>query len=206
MIRTKPIQGVSYNVPTSIDDISIGRFIEFRNIDPNNNLDLAHWIINAKPTFKDSDTIEMELTNLFALAEPALNEMYEFMNSKQKNDVPESIEVLGSHFKMKKGLLNDLPYWPYVIAKKIIIEEAKKDVFDPTDAYPRVLAHYLYNFTTGKEYTEKRAEEYIDVINDIPMKPAIQLGNFFLKKQQNLFPQSKSSLKAKSIRNTLRLV
>jgi len=198
------IQGQPYSIPKSIDDISLGRFIEFRNLDPNNNLDKIHWILNSKPVFKDTPSIEIELTNVLAIAKPCIEDIYSFMNNKAKNQTPTHIEVLGETFELKKGLLNDLPYWPYVVTKSIIIKNLENPNFDPTDDIPKVLAHYLYNYVTKNEYTEKKAEEFIDIVNDIPMAKAIPLGVFFLKKQQNLWKSSKNSLQAKLNRTMLK--
>ena len=191
------IQEQPYSIPKSIADISIGRFIDFRNLDPNNHLDMIHWILNSKPIFKQDKSIEIVLANVLSMAKPCIDEIYEFMNNKAKNQTPTHIEVLGETFELKKGLLNDLPYWPYVVTKSIIIKNLENHNFDPTDDIPKVLAHYLYNYVTKNEYTERKAEEFIDVINDINMIPAIQLGNFFLKKQQSLWQSSRSNLKTK---------
>lgn len=199
------LQGKPYNIPSSIDDISIGRFIALRQIDPNNQLAILHWALNDTPFIREEGHIEQELTNIFSLINPVIKEIYAFMNNKAKNDTPKTIEVLGSVVKIKGGLLNELPYWAYVVTKSIVVKHAKDlDNFDPTDDIPRVLAHYLYKYVTSNDYTEARAEEFIDVVNDLPMKQAIQLGNFFLKKQQGLFPRSKNSLKARLSQTILR--
>ena len=203
MLKVK-LQGQLYSIPSSIDDVSIGRFIALRNIDPNNHLAILHWALNDTPFIREEGHVEQELANIFALVQPAINEIYAFMNNKEKNDVPKTIEVLGSMVKIKGGLLNELPYWAYVVTKSIVIKAVGNEHFDPTDDIPRVLAHYLYKYVTNNDYTEARAEEFIDVVNDIPMKQAIQLGNFFLRKHQGLFPSSKSSLRQKLSQTILR--
>jgi len=194
MLKIK-LQGKPYSIPNSIDDVSIGKFIELRNIDPSDHLAILHWALNDTPFIKEEGNIEQELANIFTLIQPTITEIYAFMNNKAKYDMPKTIEVLGSTVKIKGGLLNELPYWAYVVTKSIVIKNVGNDTFDPTDDIPRVLAHYLYKYVTGNDYTETRAEEFIDVVNDIPMKQAIQLGNFFLKKHQSLFPLNKSNSK-----------
>lgn len=200
------IQDNIYPIPTSIDDITIERFIEFRNLDPNSPLDLIYWILGCYVKFEETNSIERELANILTLSQPCIDEMYSFMNSKNKYDTPSSIEIFKETIELKKGLLNELPYWPYVVTKSIIIKNLENPNFDPTDDIPTILAHYLYEYVTKNKYTEKNANEFVDVINDLPMKPAIQLGNFFLKKQQDLFPSSKNSLKVKLSRSILRPV
>lgn len=189
------INGISYdNVPSSIDDVTIGRFIKFRDVIKTNPLELIYWAIDCKPAFTHTDTVEKELAGLLSLIDPVSKAIFAFIKANDTIDPPETIEVLGCEVKIKKGLLNDLPYWPYVVTKNIIIQEAKKEPFDPTDRIPEVLAHYLYSIVTKSEYSEAKANEFVEVVNDIAMVPAIKLGNFFLWKHRDLFPLNKQSL------------
>ena len=188
------INDVNYDVPQSIEDVTIGNFIKFRNTPHTDELQVLYWAIGAKPIFRHTDTIEAELSNVFALFNPVKDEIYAFLKSVDKMKVPDTIEVLGVTVNIKQGLLNDLPYWPYVVTKNIVLQEGKKDPFDPTDRMPEVLAHYLYSVVTKSPYDEAKANDFIEVANDINMVPAIQLANFFLLRHSDLFPLSKKSL------------
>lgn len=192
------INGITYDkVPSSIEDVSIGRFIKFRNFLHSDPLELICWALDARPIFPHTDTIENELGKLLGLINPVVDEIYAFMKSQDRIKTPDTISVMGYDVKLKKGLLNDLPYWPYVVTKNIIMQERVKDPFDTTDRIPEVLAHYLYTAVTKNEYNEAKANEFVEVVNDIAMVPAIQLSNFFLLKQTDLFPSNNKSLSAK---------
>lgn len=192
------INNISYdNVPSSIKDVTIGRFVKFRDVMKDSPLELIYWALDCKPTFTHTETVEKELAGLLSLIDPVSKEIFAFIKSQAPGNVPESITVMGYEVKLKKGLLNDLPYWPYVVTKNIINQEAKSERFDPTDRIPEVLAHYLYAAVTKSEYSEAKANDFVEVINDIEMVPAIQLGNFFLLKHRDLFPVNKKYLSQK---------
>lgn len=197
------INGVKYNIPQSIDEITIGKLMEFRKIDGDYSKFLF-WGIGAEPHLTEEN--EYEVTMAMGLISSLSTEIYEFFNSKEKLQLPESITVLGEEIKLTKSLINDLPYWGYERAKQVVIKHGKiyqdTEVFDPTDDIPSILAHYLYTYCAKKQYNESEAEKFIDVINDIPMKEAIQLGGFFLRKHKDLFPSNKKPSKLKLIRNT----
>lgn len=192
-----------YDVPASLDDVSISRFIKFRNFDQKNPLLMLQWAINAKPHLIDTPEIEKEISNVFTLIQPVIDDIYAFMKSPEKGKTPDSVNVLGYDVKLKDGLLNDLPYWPYVVTKEIIRQESKNEPFDPTDRFPEVVAHYLYSAVTRSDYDEQKANDFVSVINDVPMVPVIQLANFFLLKQQDLFP-TKSETFTQKLMKTLR--
>lgn len=192
------INGITYDkVPSSIDDVTIGRFVKFRNFLHTDPLEMIYWALDARPVFTHTDTIEKELENLLTLVDPVKKAIYAYLKSPDKDKMPDEIEVMGVKIKLKKGLLNDLPYWPYVVTKNIIMQERVKDPFDPTDRIPEILAHYLYAEVTKSEYSEIKAGEFVEVANEISMAPAIQLGNFFLRKHSDLFPLNKANLSAK---------
>lgn len=197
------LTGINYKIPQSIDEITLGRLIKFRQIGDDYSKFLF-WGIDAEPHLTEEN--EFEVTQAMSLISSLSTEIYEFFNSKEKLQLPESITVLGEEINLTKSIINDLPYWGYERAKQVVIKHGKiyqdTDVFDPTDDIPSILAHYLYSLVTKKKYGEPEAENFIAVINDMPMKEAIQLGGFFLRKHKDLFPSSKKPSKLKLIRNT----
>ena len=184
------INDQSYQIPDNRNEVTLSRFLELRNTNISDTLSVIYWGIDAKPEFKESATIENELGVAFSLTKTLIESIYDFTESKLKNEVPDQIEVMGVTVELRKGLLNDLPYWPYVVTKYILAEELKKTPFDPTARYPEILAHYLYSSIVKTPYDENKASEFVEVINDIPFTEALQLGNFFLRKQSGL-PQPK---------------
>lgn len=188
------------NIPASIDDVSIERFIRFRNFPHTNQLQMLQWALDSTAFVRHTPEVEQQVAKVFALIQPVVDEIYHFCQSGSKYDTPDAIDVLGVEVKLKNGLLNELPYWPYVVTKSIVLEEAKKKTFDPTDQIPRVLAHYLYSTVTKSPYDEARAEEFVEVTGDIPMIPAIQLSNFFLLKHLDSMPLKHKNLVLKSMK------
>jgi hypothetical protein len=184
------IDGQTFDrIPSSIDEVSIGRFLVFAKIKRDSALEILQWALDSKHNFKHTKEVENQLGKVFQLIEPVMAEIDAFMgNLDAKLTIPATLDIMGCVVKLKGGLLNDLPYWPYVVAKSIIKQEAAKQLFDPIDRMPELIAHYLYSEITKSPYDEAKASEFTEIINDIPMMPAIQLGNFFLLKQIDSFP------------------
>lgn len=187
MYLTK-INGVTYDqIPSTMWDISLRRFLALRKFDVREPLQLIYWALDKQATFSHEERTEQELANLLTLIDPVLSDVWEFMGSAEKKQVPEGMLVMDKFIKLKGGLLNELPYWAYVVSKSIYREGmtaamANNEKYDPTDRYPEIIAHYLYSEVTGKPYLEKAAEEFAEVILDLPFPACIQLGNFFLSK------------------------
>ncbi len=178
------INGVPYDkIPQTHNDVSLRRFLAFRNIVSGDPIQLINWGLDESPNFEEKRDTPKELASLFALLDPVADGIYSFMESKGKNTDPGEITVMDVTLKLKNGFLDELPYWPYVITKRIIGEEMEKKPFDPTDRYPEIIAHYLYTAITGMPYDEAKADTFKEVILDCPYTTCIQLGNFFLRKQ-----------------------
>lgn len=199
------INGISYAIPVTIEDVTIGKFIELRSIE-RTDLNVIHWAIGANPIFKETKTINNELSNVIALTNKVVIDIIDFMSSDKVLNVPKSIDVMGYDVQLKNGLLDSLPYWPYEVVKTIIANEGKKETFDPTDQYPRIIGHYLYEAVTKNPYDESKAEEFInDVAVNVSMTQAIQLGNFFLHKFKSILSKKQQNLIRKPRMTTLRL-
>lgn len=200
------INGINYAIPVTIEDVTIGKFIELRSIE-RTDLNIIHWAIGSKPMFKETKTINNELANVIALTNQVVIDIIEFMSSDKVLNVPKSIDVMGYEIQLKDGLLNSLPYWPCEVVRSIIASEGKKETFDPTDQYPRIIGHYLYEAVTKNPYDETKAEEFInDVAVNVSMTDAIRLGNFFLYKFKDTLSKKQQSLIRKPRMTTLRLV
>lgn len=188
-------------VPESIEDVSLRRFIKLRSVNVDSPAEVIFWALDQKVDLEEADTIEKELANLFALVMPVVNDIFAFMQSAtRQRQKPHSVEILGRKLSTTNMLAGKLPYWAYVATKNIISTEAAArpdQALDVTNRYPDILAHYLYAAFTGNAYDEGEAEKFIDITNTISMVPAIQLGNFFLMKQKALLMSKRKSSKAK---------
>lgn len=185
------IDGQTFDrIPSSIDDITIGRFLAFDKLKRDDQLGILTWALDCAPQFKHTKELEIQLGKVLQLVEPVIQAMDAFMdNLTLKLTIPPTVDIMGVEVKLKGGLLNELPYWPYVVAKSIIKQEAEKPVFEPMGRIPELIAHYLYTEITKSPYDEAKASDFAEVINDeLNMAPAIQLGNFFLLKLIDYFP------------------
>lgn len=200
------INGEMYAIPGSVDEVTIGQFVNLRSIEIN-DLNIIHWAIGSKPVFKETKTINNELANAIALTNQLVIDVFSFIKSDRVMNVPKSVNVMGYEIQLKDGLLESLPYWPYEVVKTIIQNESKKEVFDPTDEYPRIIGHYLYEAVTKNPYDETKAEEFIkDIAVNVSMVEAIQLGNFFLHKFKSCLSKKQQSLIRKPRMTTSKLV
>lgn len=184
------INSIAYDIPSGIEEITIRQLISLRNLPDKDYITILNWAVPALDMAMlttNTKQTERELTGALTLVNALLNEIFTFMQSPEKIEVPKSVTLLGLVIELKPGLLTSLPYWPYVQVKTIIQQEAKKEPFDPTDRIPEVLAHYLYSSVTKSKYNEEKAEAFIEVINEMPMIEAIQVGNFFFLKFRNLY-------------------
>lgn len=178
------LNNTPYNIPESINEVTIGRFIQFRHLDHDNPLEVLEWGIGASPVLTHNKQTENEVANCLTLIDNVANEIWRFMNSDERVRVPKTVNVLGLDIDLKADLLHSLPYWATVKCKELASAHTKGGVFDPTDAIPAVVGHYLYSLVTKHKYDEKRADEFAnDVVMEMPMVEAIQLGNFFLLRQ-----------------------
>lgn len=184
------INGIGYEVPAGIEEVNIGNFIKLRNLKDPDYITLLNWAIPALDLgmlTTNNQKVERELTHTLALVNALIQEISDFMQSPERIKVPASIMLEGLEIALVPGLLTSLPYWPYIQVKTIIQHEAKKEFFDPTDRIPEVLAHYLYSSVTRNKYNEEKAEEFIELVNLLPMTEAIQAGNFFFLRFRSLY-------------------
>lgn len=187
------ISGKSYDrIPHSIEDVTMRRFLSFRNVPIKDDLAMIYWLLDSKDEFKDSSKTEKEIEGLFNLTDDTVESIYMFMdNGPQQNEKLKSVEILGDTLNLEKLVYSSLPYWPYVVTKKLVENEFKKAEkenrdFDLTDKYPEIVAHYLYRAATDRVYNETDAESFAEVILDLPFTQVIRLGNFFLNKQKSI--------------------
>lgn len=182
------------NIPQSIDDVSIKRFIQLRAIDTNNPLQLFEWAIGKSIKLNASKGSQQQVSNVLTLINPVINEIYSFMASDDKLLPPNKVTVLGLDVKITKSMIQSLPYWAGIRCRDIVQSKASEgDNIDCTDDIPEIIAHYLYEPVTKSVYNEKKADEFIEVINEMPMIDAIKLGNFFLLQQLKYFKNKQTS-------------
>jgi hypothetical protein len=169
-------------IPSSLQEVSIGRFIKLRNTDPYSITQVIRWAVDCDINFPSATEVEKKYGGILKLVDPVLKQIQEFMNSEEKDSMPDVLDVLGHKVKITTEFLNSIPPWSYLFSKRFMNTEATKVPFDPTDRVPEVLAHYLFSEITQTQYDETKADVLIYAINQMEMKPCIQFGSFFLRK------------------------
>lgn len=177
-------------IPEKLSDISIARLIKLRAIDLNNPLEVFEWGIGRSIALSDSKKTERQVSNTLGLIYNIISDIHVFMASDERFRIPETVEVLGLTVKIKPGIASRLPYWASAQCRAIIKQEHDRAErlnidFDPTDRFPEIIGHYLYSEVARAAYDEKKADEFCtEVISEMPMTQAVQLGNFFLLNQK----------------------
>lgn len=189
------INGNSYQIPQSIDEVSIGRFIKWRNMNHDSPLEVLEWGCGQDVNLLNGKDTEQEVAGVLGMIDDVSMEIVRFMQSDYRVKIPKMVTLMGMDIAVTKEMLHSLPYWGAVKCKQIAKEETKGDVFEPTDRIPEIIGHYLYALVTKSKYDENKAQEFSkDIISEMPMIEAIQLGNFFLLKQMRFFLDIRSYL------------
>lgn len=184
----------AYSIPEKAAELSLGQLIELQN--PNNNeLEILRILLGETITVtcandKEEKEIQRTLRGVYTLVELLKEDIDIVVSSGLLLAAPKTINVLGVELKLNDAFVRSLPYWGYVHTKQAIqqrVKLGKDEKFDATDLIPGILSHNLYSLITKSPYNEAKAEEFIDVINDLNFIEAIQLGNFFLLQQKSLW-------------------
>ncbi|MDF3076138.1 MAG: hypothetical protein K0S09_27 [Sphingobacteriaceae bacterium] len=183
-----------YVIPT-FGELTIKHLIDLRRLDQSNPLAVLRWGLDREPQLTSKPRTDREVGNALTLISELIKEVYEWMASDERVRVPKDIDVMGLVIPLNPGLLQRLPYWGTVRCKEAmqaVISTTKEGEYDFTDKIPEIIAHYLYSEVTRSKYNEDKADELISIVEKLPMTTCIQLGNFFLLKQTQLFLSNKS--------------
>jgi hypothetical protein len=182
------INGQTFDgIPSSIDEVSFERYLKFLQIDKDNPVEKLRWALDCEPAFENTPVITSQIAKVFQLIQPAIDEIYWFSESYTDAETSSVVNLLGYDVLLQSTLLNELPYWGYVVAKHVLKEESKRSVYNPIDRFPQVIAHYLYSAITKHSYDEVKAEEFAEIIKSSPMVPCIQIGTFLLAETDRLY-------------------
>lgn len=196
------INGKNFEIPSELSEVTIKRFLDLRLIAPDDTMELVYWGIGQRINFEHKDNTVVEMGAALGLIDLIRSEIAAFVNNIENIVIPKSITIMGLEVKLIDGLLNELPYWPYVVAKKLLTDETKAVTPDHTKHIGRIVGHYLYSSITKEVYNEAKADRFADEMADeMPMVETIQLGNFFLLKHIDLLPSKKKNLFRKLKKN-----
>ncbi len=170
-----------------MDDITISRFIKFRKIDKLNLKEVLVWALDSDLDIQKNPGVYNEYDNVLKLIFSVVKEMQEFMATDEKHKLTTTLDVLGHEIAINPDFLNNTPPWCNNFAMKVLSVEMLKETFDPTDCIPEVIAHFLYSEVTKSPYNEEKANDFVSVIEELPMAPCLQFGTFYLRKLIGLY-------------------
>jgi hypothetical protein len=174
-------------IPSSIEEVSISRYINLIKIDRTDIRVVLRWILNAEVQVKIEECSSGPFANVLALALPVLQGIWNFADSLKEQKVPGSIDFFGYEVFITSKFLNGTPDWSYKLAERIVGEELSRELFDPTPRVPQILAHYFYSDVTRSSYNEKAADEFASIVNELSMVPCMKFGRIFFLKLVNLY-------------------
>ena len=182
-----------YSIPESAIELTLGQFIALQGA--KDELSMITALMGSVPVTNCKDEAEMQqltkqLDGLYKLIKILSTDVQATVNSGLLLTTPKTVTILGLTIPVKENFVQTLPYWGYVHTKQTIINRAKlgqDEQFNATDLIPEIIAHNMYALVTKAPYNEAKAEEFIEVVNEMNFIEAMQLGNFFLLQQKKLW-------------------
>lgn len=184
---TIKISGEIFHIPL-FSELTIKHLIDLRKISSVKPLELMIWAFGKEPELNDSKTSKTEVTNAINLIHNLIEEITAWLESGECLLAPESVEIMGVKVVIKPDMIYNLPWWGSERTRSVISQVKDNDY---TDFIPEVIAHYLYSIVTKSNYDEDKADDFIDIINEMKLTEAVRLGNFFLLKQLKYSRRSK---------------
>lgn len=186
MITIK-INEKEYQVPTKVQDLTLGQFFKLRQAK-----DILDEICAL--TGIDRETISNVKSYKDLQAAQAISTQISISMSKgfDNKKLPKEITFGGKTITVPKELKLE-PVGAFVAVHDLLATQT--NVFmqngsqvDYTDQIPQTLAHYLYVPYTGELYSDEKAEgpEFMEKVNQIRFVDAVPMANFFFRKYPNL--------------------
>jgi hypothetical protein len=183
------LNGNPYNVPTEVNEISLGQFFALRR--SKGILDeicaLTGMYRQSVQNFKGRDDLErcqLLLNNLGS----------KLANGMESKKLPKQTSIGGKTVTVPKNLKLE-PVGAFIAVHNLISDEQKRSAegnteFDPTDLIPQVLAHYFWLPYMGNDvlYSDEKIDDeaYMAHILTMPVTDAVPIANFFFRKYPNL--------------------
>ncbi|RKR84896.1 hypothetical protein BDD43_5149 [Mucilaginibacter gracilis] len=183
------LNGVPYNFPTEVAEISLGQFFALRQ-----SKGILHEIcaltgINHETVsnFKGRDDLDKCSALLNTLGQ-------KLAAGFDGHTLPKQTVVGGKTIRVPKNLKIE-PVGAFIAVYNLINDEQKRCAaaqieFDPTNIIPQVLAHYLWLPFMGDDvlYNDEKIENeaYQQQIMTIPITDAVPIANFFFRKFPHL--------------------
>lgn len=183
-LQSKEIRREPIDIPESVEELTLGQFIELRKISPEDHISVLSIVGNVP--LEDIYGIRFTknfVSRLSILLQPLNESIDRYMsegNSVERFKVPAYVKIMDKAIKVPEDIFK-YAYWSTRKGAMMVAEAVQSDgLIDMTDRYPELIAHYLYCPYTEMKYDEKRANEFIEIINMLPLTVAIPLGNFIV--------------------------
>ena len=184
----------SYKVPETINDITLGQYMMLRD-NKYTQLEQVGIILTNNPDefakLPANDTTERSISNTLSLLNTLNQNIEDFKSSGQNINIPDSAELAGLKIRIPKDIQRE-PLGARTRTRGILME-IQKDNSKSDNYIDEVLAHYLYvpfvSVLTGEPavYNEYRADEFKEIVKQLPLSTAIQLNIFFLIRSKVFF-------------------
>lgn len=183
----------AYNrIPETVHEITLGQYVDLKGVSELQQLGII--IANNKYEFTGAEyspQMERQLTSVNTMLKGLDASISEFISSTEKVQIPSTVTLLETIIEVPKDIWPE-PYGARMHAKRILLEI--KDNHEIADSYMQdILAHYLYcpyiKAVTKQPayYDERRAEDFKEIVRELPLSTAIQLNNFFLLKSKSIY-------------------
>lgn len=201
------------SVPTLIGELNLGQFLALRKAGASNALEIISILckqpIEELQAMEFSVRTERQIAAMWYEISEEISRYFSEKNEQERLKKLSTVTVGDKLISIPEDI-NKYAYWSTRRAKHIIDQELKRihgteDKADLTDYYAELLAHYLYCPYTEMKYEENRADEFMEIVNELPVTVAIPLGNFILLGLKKSWYPSKTVLAVQSLKTSARL-
>lgn len=182
------------SIPENLNELSLGKLIELSE-NPNRN-DIHYMsILSGLPLIELANLINIYDIHQFVDHVNSITHQLSYVYDGR--DVPEVVLFGDKKVKVLKNLSIE-PWGAFVAARDIMVDEINKHIgthgeenwketIQPSPkACAMILAHYFYCRVTGNLYEEQKAEEFFDVVKDLPVQVAMPIARYFFLNYPNL--------------------
>ena len=181
-----------FSLPSDASEVTLGQFLKLREADANDHISQLSVLMNVNKEDINllSTKYSKQILNAIKLTQVLIQDLQAFFESDVYLVPPKEVKLMDKIVRIPQDLQKE-PFWPSRKVKEIIQDKLKEtgsgNEFDLTDKAADVIAHYLYFPYTGRPYNEYQAEEFKEVILDLPITEAMPLATFFFLKWKPLY-------------------
>jgi hypothetical protein len=188
------IDKVAYRIPQSISELSLGKYLQLQ-YPQLTEIEQVGIVLdgkrNAFTALPYTSQLEQSISNTMRLLGDVLESINDFRDSLQRIALPANVTLRGQLIRVPQDIGPE-PFGARMRVKQLIKETINNPNATTDTIMPDILAHYLFTpfvrtLDKNARYNEYQAEEFKEVVNELPLDTAIQLTNFFLSRSPEYF-------------------